>query len=118
MNKRQESKRRRQLLTVMTGGVLLAMTLTGCASSKPVPSSMAPAPAQAEGQGIVALVNPDYRFVVVDFGGNPMPPVGTKVDVYRGETKVGTLQITEPVRPRFATADIVEGELTVGDAVR
>jgi len=38
--------------------------------------------------------------------------------VYRDGKQVGTVQITEPVRARFATADILEGELRVGDEAR
>jgi hypothetical protein len=38
--------------------------------------------------------------------------------VYRADKRVGEVQLTEPVRARFATADILTGEVRVGDEVR
>ncbi len=76
------------------------------------PAQFGPAPAK------ITYVSTEYKFVVIDFVSRTMPPVGTRLDVYRDEKRVGTVQITEPVRARFATADILEGELRRGDAAR
>ena len=79
---------------------------------EPVPSQFGPGPAK------VVSVNPELRFVVIDFSSRVMPPVGTRLNVFRGDKNVGAVQITEPVRARLATADIVQGEVRVGDDAR
>ncbi|MCS7048394.1 MAG: hypothetical protein NZ483_03740 [Verrucomicrobiae bacterium] len=66
----------------------------------------------------VTLINRDLRFVVLDFGDRPRPPLGTVVELVRDEQVVARVQLTEPMRGRFVTADIVEGEPRVGDQVR
>jgi hypothetical protein len=80
--------------------------------SGPSPAQMGPAPAR-----IVSL-NPDQNFVVIDFTSRIIPAVGTRVNIYRNGKWVGAAQITEPVRAQFATADIVEGEVHIGDEAR
>jgi hypothetical protein len=75
----------------------------------PVPTQFGPAPAK------LTRVNTDLRFVVLDFSSRAMPPLGTKLTVFRDGQSVGLVQITEPVRGRFATADILDGDLLVGD---
>ena len=79
---------------------------------EPAPSQFGPAPAK------IVSVNPELGFVVVDFSSRVMPPVGTRLNVYRGDKNIGAVRITEPVRARLATADIVEGEVHVGDEAR
>ena len=66
----------------------------------------------------ITSINQTYRFAVVDFSSRAMPAIGTRLNVYRGEQRIGAIQLTEPVRARFATADILEGELRVGDEAR
>ena len=66
----------------------------------------------------IVSMNPDLGFVVIDFTSQPLPPVGTKVNVYRGDKRVGTVRITEPVHAPLATADIVEGQVRTGDEAR
>lgn len=78
----------------------------------PAPSQFGPAPAK------IVSVNPELGFVVVDFSARVMPPVGTRLNVYRGDKNIGAVRITEPVRSRLATADIVQGEVRVGDEAR
>jgi S-adenosylhomocysteine hydrolase len=63
-------------------------------------------------------VNVEHGFVVVDFASQTMPEAGTLVNVYRAEKRVGGIRITEPVHAPLATADIVEGDMRVGDEVR
>ena len=73
-----------------------------------------PVPLETAG-GKIASVNSELGFVVVDFASQTMPALGTRLNVYRGDKRVGTVRITEPVRAPLATADIVEGEVRVGD---
>ena len=109
-------------------GFLLAMTLvTGCAKRDPRPSDVSktgtndvvvgparfyvtPAP--------VTTVNEQFKFVVLDFSSRIMPPIGTILSVYRGAEPIGKVKLTEPVRTRFATADILSGDVRVGDEAR
>jgi hypothetical protein len=79
---------------------------------EPAPSQFGPRPAK------IVSVNPELQFVVIDFSSRVMPPVGTRLNVYRGDKSIGAVQITEPVRARLATADIVRGEVRVGDEAR
>jgi len=91
----------------------------GCAlSSSSGPSAVASGPVPEEAAGLVALVHPTERFVVIDFGGRLAPAVGATVAVYRAEAKVGAVEVSEPVRPRFVTADVVAGAPQVGDWIR
>ena len=47
-----------------------------------------------------------------------MPPVGTRLSVYRDGKNIGAAQTTEPVRAHLTTADVVQGEIRVGDEAR
>ena len=106
--------------------LLLASVVGGCASNppprpvpQPQPSRLELAPSQfGPGPAKIVSANPELRFVVIDFSSRVMPPIGTRLDVYRGEKNIGAVQITEPVRARLATADIVEGDVRVGDEAR
>ncbi len=80
---------------------------TNAAQATPAPMEVTPAR--------ITKVNNTYRFVVIDFASHPMPALGTRLAVYRDGKPVGQVQLTEPVRDRFATADILQGELHVGD---
>jgi hypothetical protein len=108
----------------MTMKIFLALLLAtglGCAAARPQAKPAAPPVAEAKikvtGAKIIRL-NTQFQFVVLDFTSRVMPPVGTKLPVYRGADKVGEVQITEPVRINFATADILSGELQLGDEAR
>jgi len=100
----------------------------GCANfRKPKPAPPAPPAAKHSGPapvqfvtitGKVTLVNKQYAFVVVDFGAQRPPVTGTTLTVRRANQVVGHVRVTEPVRGRFVTADIVDGEPRAGDEVR
>ena len=77
-------------------------------------SHLEPVPPEAAGAKI-ASVNSELGFVVVDFASQVMPALGTRINVYRGGKRVGVVRITEPVHAPLATADIVEGDVRVGD---
>jgi hypothetical protein len=110
-------------------GLVLAAASVGClgrgmtASSRPAtgpePRRMEPAPSQfGPAPAKIVSVNPELKFVVIDFSSRVMPPVGTRLSVHRGDKKIGEVRISEPVRARLATADIVEGEVHAGDEAR
>ena len=87
--------------------------------TRPQPSEMEPAPSQfGPGSARIVSVNPELRFVVIDFSSRVMPPVGTRLNVYRGDKNTGAVQITEPVRAQLATADILQGDVRIGDEAR
>ena len=99
----------------------LLLLVAGCASPKPPwpPSSLQNtstlidlAPAK------ITIVRPEEKFVVVDFSSRTMPALGTKLTAYRAGQKVGTVQLNGPARVRAAVADILDGEMQVGDEMR
>jgi|HubBroStandDraft_3_1064219.scaffolds.fasta_scaffold391641_2 hypothetical protein len=99
-----------------------AVLFTGClggTTNRPNESGVGPSPAQLgpPAARIVSL-NSEHDFVVIDYTSQMIPDVGTTVNIYRNGKKVGAVRITEPVRAQFATADIVEGEVHVGDEAR
>jgi len=103
--------------------VLLAI-LAGCATqSAPPPNQPVATGPQPVGQFIAAgakitHVDAKLRFVVLDYRPLAMPAIGTRLGVYRAGQRVGEVQITDPVRVSFATADIRAGEVRVGDEAR
>ncbi len=103
---------------------LATTLLSGCLGSGATAPAGTPAGARLEpaatetGVARVASVNTEFGFAVIDFAAQTMPPMGTRVNVYRGDKRVGTVRITEPVHAPLATADIVDGEVRVGDEAR
>lgn len=114
-------------LVVGAGCLMVFLVGSGCSKRGPKPSDVdssntndvvvaparfyvTPAP--------VTRVNHEYKFVVLDFRSRVMPPVGTELNVYRGTARVGAVRLTEPVRTRFATADILSGDILIGDEAR
>jgi len=106
---------KRSLHIVSVAGLVLAAACTTRSTQTPPvhpPAKFGATPAR------ITKINEQLRFVVIDFSDRPMPAVGTVVSVYRGNQRIGSVKITEPVRANFATADIVEGNLQVGDEAR
>ena len=97
-----------------TGATAPARSPVGRESVHVTPALSQFGPASAK----IISVNAELQFVVIDFSSRVMPPVGTRLNVYRGGKNVGAVRITEPVRARLATADIVQGEVHVGDEAR
>jgi hypothetical protein len=103
---------------------LATVLLSGCLGGGATAPAGTPTGAHLEpsatetGVARVASVNTELGFAVVDFAAQTMPPVGTRVNVYRGDKRVGTVRITEPVHAPLATADVVDGEVRVGDEAR
>ena len=106
---------------VALAGFAAAVLFAGCQGltmSRPDNLDAGPSAAQLgpPAARIVSL-NTEHDFVVIDFTSRMMPAVGTRVNIYRNGKRVGAVRITEPVRAQFATADILEGEVHVGDEV-
>lgn len=66
-------------------------------------------------RGRIATLNPTGQFVVVDFNVGAIPPLRSRMNVYRSYTVVGVIQLTGPVRDNLVAADILSGEVAVGD---
>lgn len=96
---------------------ILTVTLTGCVADRS-DRAVLPAPQFAPAGAPITRVEAKHQFVILDFKDRVMPALGTKLTVYRGLERVGVVQLTPPARATFATADILEGELRVGDEAR
>jgi hypothetical protein len=99
--------------------VLIPLLALGACATQPAtktPGTPPQLPAIATAR--VTAVNPELQFVVLDFGSHKLSPIGSRLSLYREDQSVGVVQITEPVRGRFATADIVQGDVRVGDEAR
>jgi hypothetical protein len=47
-----------------------------------------------------------------------VPAPGSQLTLYRAKERVASVKITEPMRPPFITADILDGKPERGDEVR
>ncbi len=65
----------------------------------------------------VRLVNENLKFVVLDYSYEPMPPVETRLSVYRANSRVGLVKVTGPIKDGSVVAIILEGSPHVGDVV-
>ena len=108
--------------------ILLIAVLSGCAT-KSAPSVQAPVPAPAAAAGKpapstfvsgakITHVDTKLQFVVLDYRSRVLPLIGTRLTVYRAGQRVGEVQLTDPIRMGFATADIRTGDVRVGDEAR
>ena len=68
--------------------------------------------------GTVVLSPLQKKFVVVDFRNGEVPPIRSELGVYREGIFVGSVRISEPVKPPLASADILSGALRRGDVVQ
>jgi len=126
MSRSLPSPAARRIAAVGFAAAALVMGCLGCAMTVPPrataqPDNLHPEPSPSELETTAARIvslNSEQGFVVIDFASGVVPAVGTRVNVYRSGKQVGVVRITEPVRSQFATADILEGEVHVGDEVR
>ncbi|MEI8064093.1 MAG: hypothetical protein WCH84_08520 [Verrucomicrobiota bacterium] len=108
----------------LTLSILLLAVLTGCAT-KLTPPAKPPAGTgkkptvqfTVSGAKIIHF-DAKLKFVVLDYRSRAMPAIGTRLAVYRNGQRVGEVQITDPVRVNLATADILTGEVRIGDEAR
>lgn len=68
--------------------------------------------------GLIASINTNLRFVVIDFSLSRVPEVEQRLGVYRQGQKVGEVKISGPTINQNTVADLVAGEARVGDEVR
>ena len=69
-------------------------------------------------EGRVVRTNVRLNFVVLDFGLTGLPPVGRQFAIYRLGKKVGQVRVSGPAWDTYAVADIIEGEIWMGDEAR
>ena len=105
---------------VLVSGCLGSGTIAPArTAAKPGKPGLEPSPAQlGPAAAKIVSVNSDLGFVVVDFASRAMPTPGTQINIYRGDKRVGAVRITEPMHAPLATADIVDGEVRMGDEPR
>jgi hypothetical protein len=122
---------KRKLLAVTRMVVInsaIALFSVGCAWMKPSTAKQtSPAPPAKQAQPApqelgattpkVVSVNAEQKFAVVDFKSQSLPEAGTILNVYHGGKRVGAVRVTQPVRAPYATADVVEGDVRLGDDV-
>lgn len=65
----------------------------------------------------IRLVNENLKFVVLDYSYEPMPPVETRLSVFRANSRIGLIKVTGPVKDGSVVAIILEGSPRVGDIV-
>lgn len=68
--------------------------------------------------GRVLKVDERLRFVVLDYSLYQLPAQGQVLVVERDGAEVGELKVNGPVRETTVSADIVRGELKLGDRTR
>jgi hypothetical protein len=109
----------RRVAVVSLGAALLFTGCLGPTMSRPdgLDVAQSPAPVGPTVARIVSL-NSEHDFVVMEFTSQVMPAAGTRMTIYRNGKPVGAVRITEPSRAQLATADILEGEVHVGDQAR
>ncbi len=68
--------------------------------------------------GKVAFVNPEARFVILDYSLSQMPPMGQRLSVFRKGVRVGEVKISGQPQTGYVAADITTGEIRIGDETR
>ncbi len=113
---------------------MTAAVLSGCASHKPKhppaeAKSAPPAPDKVPHDklivspetmllGKVVRINDVARFVVINYPVGSLPAKDQRLGVYRQGLKVGELKVTGPQQDDNTVADILNGEVQVGDETR
>ncbi|MBO61138.1 MAG: hypothetical protein CMO63_04080 [Verrucomicrobiales bacterium] len=107
---------------------LVALGLAGCNSpgkgggesppeAKPGGATIV-TPAAMRTEGKVVRTNEKLNFVVLDFGFKRLPRPGQQLGVYRLGKKIGQVRVSGPAWDSYTVADIVEGEIWIGDEAR
>lgn len=96
------------------GGGLLRPPTAPSEATNAVPATETVLPAS----GRVHSLNPGLRFLVADYTLGGMPPLHSRLGVYRNNEKIGEIRLSGPERNGFVAADILEGVLQIGDEIR
>jgi len=75
-------------------------------------------PAAMRTEGKVVRTNEKLNFVVLDFGFKRLPRAGQQLGIYRLGEKIGQVRVSGPAWDTYTVADIVEGEIWIGDEAR
>lgn len=101
--------------------LLLAVVLAGCGSS-PTPVTLPPPgftnakmKPDSRLRGRIKSVNQQGQYVIIDFGLGRIPPLQTKMNIYRGSDVMGVLNLTGPSRQSIVAGDIISGKAQAGD---
>lgn len=117
------------MVAVKTAFLVLtvAAVAIGCSTSKratepksasaPAASKPTTTPINAR-MGKVLSVKEELRFIVIEFVVGGQPAEGRTMGVYRGGQKVAEVKISGPVVGTNTAADIVSGNVQVGDVVQ
>ena len=107
---------------------LVALGLAGCTSPGKGDDATGPeakpgggtivTPAAMRTEGKVVRTNEKLNFVVLDFGFKRLPRAGQQLGIYRLGEKIGQVRVSGPAWETYTVADIVEGEIWVGDEAR
>jgi len=108
------------------GGLLLAVSLTGCARFHRQPSARQPAPAapkwivtpDASPAARVLRVNVEGRFVVLEFPSGEMPRAKQILFLYHNGLKAAEVKIGSRQLENTIVADVLTGQAEPGDLVR
>lgn len=91
------------------------------ASAKPARAQSVPGPViepVAAFTGKVVLLNAPLKYIVVEGVIGRLPPPDHTLNVYRDGQKVGVVTVSSQTRGANFAADVVHGEVRVGDTVR
>jgi hypothetical protein len=69
-------------------------------------------------RGRVAMVNPKTGSVILSFPIGWLPALDRRLNIYRGDAKVGEVRISGPQMDTNIAADLLAGEAKPGDVVR
>jgi hypothetical protein len=98
--------------------LLLITVLGGCAGSPAPPPnafSMTTTKPDSRLRGQIKSVNQQGQYAIVDFGLGTIPPLGSEMNIYRGNEVMGVLRLTGPARRNIVASDIISGEAAGGD---
>ena len=69
-------------------------------------------------EGTVVFVNPQSRFVVIDFSFNPLPRPEQRLGLYRDGNRVGEVRVSSAAQASFVAADVLSGDAQLQDEAR
>jgi len=101
--------------------VLCVVLLAGCgtkvnpAAEQPAKTVVTP---DMHPDGRVQSVNAESRFIIVRFPPSNVASAGTQLSIYHGGLKSGIAKVTGPEMDGNTVADIVSGDVAVGDEAR
>jgi hypothetical protein len=106
--------------------VVCTVAIVGCGTPKPADSAQSEAASSTNFVvapsidliGRVTSVDSKSRFVVIAYPAATVPEKEQRLNVYRQGRKVGELKVTGPRQDNITAADILAGEVFVGDEAR